>query len=97
MDFFRKNIPFCLCLCIFTLTDSISFLRPNRLLHLAIIHEAKDYIARMIDLSRKTDFLNTQNDLRQVCSERLLTSICYGAFKQTFKIKTPSPSAQKDE
>ncbi|XP_072221485.1 nuclear factor of kappa light polypeptide gene enhancer in B-cells inhibitor, alpha b [Leuresthes tenuis] len=37
----------------------------DTLLHLAIIHEAKDYIARMIDLSRKTDFLNTQNDLRQ--------------------------------
>ncbi|KAM4543221.1 nuclear factor of kappa light polypeptide gene enhancer in B-cells inhibitor, alpha b [Odontesthes bonariensis] len=37
----------------------------DTLLHLAIIHEAKDYIARMIDLSRNTDFLNTQNDLRQ--------------------------------
>uniref|UniRef100_A0A8C4IBE0 NF-kappa-B inhibitor alpha n=1 Tax=Dicentrarchus labrax TaxID=13489 RepID=A0A8C4IBE0_DICLA len=35
------------------------------LLHLAIIHEAKDYIKTMIDLSRNTDFLNTQNDQRQ--------------------------------
>ncbi|KAM6912783.1 nuclear factor of kappa light polypeptide gene enhancer in B-cells inhibitor, alpha b [Xenentodon cancila] len=37
----------------------------DTLLHLAIIHEAKDYIKRMIDLSKNTDFLNTQNDLRQ--------------------------------
>ncbi|XP_047467664.1 nuclear factor of kappa light polypeptide gene enhancer in B-cells inhibitor, alpha b [Mugil cephalus] len=37
----------------------------DTLLHLAIIHEAKDYIKTMIDLSKNTDFLNTQNDLRQ--------------------------------
>ncbi len=37
-----------------------------RLLHLAIIHEAKDYIRTMIDVSRNTDFLNAQNDQRQV-------------------------------
>lgn len=37
-----------------------------RLLHLAIIHEAKDYIKQIIDLSKNTDFLNTQNDQRQV-------------------------------
>ncbi|XP_040916976.1 nuclear factor of kappa light polypeptide gene enhancer in B-cells inhibitor, alpha b isoform X1 [Toxotes jaculatrix] len=37
----------------------------DTLLHLAIIHEAKDYIKTMIDASRNTDFLNTQNDLRQ--------------------------------
>lgn len=39
----------------------------GRLLHLAIIHEAKDYIKQMIDLSKNTPFLNAQNDLRQVC------------------------------
>lgn len=37
-----------------------------RLLHLAIIHEAKEYIKTMIDQSKNKDFLNTQNDLRQV-------------------------------
>ncbi|XP_069029101.1 nuclear factor of kappa light polypeptide gene enhancer in B-cells inhibitor, alpha b [Embiotoca jacksoni] len=37
----------------------------DTLLHLAIIHEAKDYIKTMIDLSKNTDFLDTQNDLRQ--------------------------------
>ncbi|XP_012717046.2 nuclear factor of kappa light polypeptide gene enhancer in B-cells inhibitor, alpha b [Fundulus heteroclitus] len=37
----------------------------DTLLHLAIIHEAKDHIKRMIDLSRNTCFLNAQNDLRQ--------------------------------
>ncbi|XP_023287323.1 NF-kappa-B inhibitor alpha [Seriola lalandi dorsalis] len=37
----------------------------DTLLHLAIIHEAKDYIRTMIDESKNTDFLNTQNDLRQ--------------------------------
>lgn len=37
----------------------------DTLLHLAIIHEAKDYIKTMIDHSKNTDFLNTQNDLRQ--------------------------------
>ncbi|XP_053290113.1 nuclear factor of kappa light polypeptide gene enhancer in B-cells inhibitor, alpha b [Pleuronectes platessa] len=37
----------------------------DTLLHLAIIHEAKDYIKTMIDVSKNTDFLNTQNDLRQ--------------------------------
>uniref|UniRef100_A0A7N8YAA0 NF-kappa-B inhibitor alpha n=1 Tax=Mastacembelus armatus TaxID=205130 RepID=A0A7N8YAA0_9TELE len=37
----------------------------DTLLHLAIIHEAKDYIKSMIDLSKNTDFLNAQNDLRQ--------------------------------
>ncbi|XP_070698602.1 nuclear factor of kappa light polypeptide gene enhancer in B-cells inhibitor, alpha b [Pempheris klunzingeri] len=37
----------------------------DTLLHLAIIHEAKDYIRTMIDLSKHTDFLNTQNDQRQ--------------------------------
>lgn len=37
-----------------------------RLLHLAIIHEAKDYSRTMIDLSRNTDFLNRQNYQRQV-------------------------------
>ncbi|XP_047201422.1 nuclear factor of kappa light polypeptide gene enhancer in B-cells inhibitor, alpha b [Girardinichthys multiradiatus] len=37
----------------------------DTLLHLAIIHEAKDYIKRMIDLSKNTNFLNAQNDLRQ--------------------------------
>lgn len=38
-----------------------------RLLHLAIIHEASNYIKTMIDLSRNTEFLNVQNDQRQVC------------------------------
>ncbi|KAL6105164.1 nuclear factor of kappa light polypeptide gene enhancer in B-cells inhibitor, alpha b [Pungitius pungitius] len=60
----------------------------DTLLHLAIIHEAKDYISTMIDLSKNTDFLNTQNDQRQtplhlavitnqalVC-QRLLASGC---------------------
>ncbi|XP_054469427.1 nuclear factor of kappa light polypeptide gene enhancer in B-cells inhibitor, alpha b [Anoplopoma fimbria] len=60
----------------------------DTLLHLAIIHEAKDYIRTMIDLSKNTDFLNTQNDQRQtplhlavitnqadVC-ERLLVAHC---------------------
>ncbi|KAM9842480.1 nuclear factor of kappa light polypeptide gene enhancer in B-cells inhibitor, alpha b [Aulostomus maculatus] len=37
----------------------------DTLLHLAIIHEAKDYIRSMIDLSKNTDFLNSQNDQRQ--------------------------------
>ncbi|XP_074517101.1 nuclear factor of kappa light polypeptide gene enhancer in B-cells inhibitor, alpha b [Sebastes fasciatus] len=37
----------------------------DTLLHLAIIHEAKDYIRTIIDLSKNTDFLNTQNDQRQ--------------------------------
>ncbi|XP_039993937.1 nuclear factor of kappa light polypeptide gene enhancer in B-cells inhibitor, alpha b [Xiphias gladius] len=37
----------------------------DTLLHLAIIHEAKGYIRTMIDVSKNTDFLNTQNDLRQ--------------------------------
>ncbi|PWA16468.1 hypothetical protein CCH79_00004733, partial [Gambusia affinis] len=37
----------------------------DTLLHLAIIHEAKDYIKQMIDLSKNTPFLNAQNDLRQ--------------------------------
>ncbi|CAL8271476.1 unnamed protein product [Merluccius merluccius] len=37
----------------------------DSLLHLAIIHEAKDYIKNMIDSSRNTHFLNTQNILRQ--------------------------------
>lgn len=53
-----------LCTCIVT-----GFLPSDclyRLLHLAIIHEAKDYIRTMIELSRNTDFLNTQNDQRQV-------------------------------
>lgn len=60
----------------------------DTLLHLAIIHEAKDYIRTMIDVSKNTDFLNTQNDQRQtplhlavitnqadVC-QRLLVSGC---------------------
>ncbi|XP_041669114.1 nuclear factor of kappa light polypeptide gene enhancer in B-cells inhibitor, alpha b [Cheilinus undulatus] len=60
----------------------------DTLLHLAIIHEAKDYIRTMIDLSKNTDFLDTQNDQRQtplhlavitnqadVC-QRLLVSGC---------------------
>ncbi|XP_026212134.1 nuclear factor of kappa light polypeptide gene enhancer in B-cells inhibitor, alpha b [Anabas testudineus] len=37
----------------------------DTLLHLAIIHEAKDYMKAMIDQSKNTDFLNIQNDLRQ--------------------------------
>ncbi|CAL8291647.1 nuclear factor of kappa light polypeptide gene enhancer in B-cells inhibitor, alpha b [Gadus morhua] len=37
----------------------------DTLLHLSIIHEAKDYIKNMIDSSRNTHFLNTQNILRQ--------------------------------
>lgn len=41
----------------------------SRLLHLAIIHEAKDYVRAMIDLCRNTDFLNMQNDQRQVRQE----------------------------
>ncbi|KAF1375120.1 hypothetical protein PFLUV_G00236180 [Perca fluviatilis] len=40
-------------------------IRRLQVLHLAIIHEAKDYIRKMIDLSKDTDFLNTQNDQRQ--------------------------------
>uniref|UniRef100_UPI003AAAA721 nuclear factor of kappa light polypeptide gene enhancer in B-cells inhibitor, alpha b isoform X1 n=1 Tax=Centroberyx gerrardi TaxID=166262 RepID=UPI003AAAA721 len=60
----------------------------DTLLHLAIIHEAKDCIRTMINLSRNTHFLNTQNDQRQtplhlavitdqadVC-ERLLVAGC---------------------
>lgn len=42
-----------------------------RLLHLAIIHEAKDYIKQMIELSKNTDFLDAQNDQRQVCRSLL--------------------------
>lgn len=49
-------------ICLFV--NSLSSLR--RLLHLAIIHEAKDYIRTMIDLSRNTDFINRQNYQRQV-------------------------------
>lgn len=37
----------------------------DTLLHLAIIHEAKDYIKQIIELSRNTDFLDSQNDQRQ--------------------------------
>ncbi|XP_061650522.1 nuclear factor of kappa light polypeptide gene enhancer in B-cells inhibitor, alpha b [Phyllopteryx taeniolatus] len=37
----------------------------DTLLHLAIIHEAKDYIRKMIELSKNTDFLDVQNDQRQ--------------------------------
>ncbi|KAJ0008799.1 hypothetical protein NQD34_016214 [Periophthalmus magnuspinnatus] len=37
----------------------------DTLLHLAIIHEAKDYIKQIIELSKNTDFLDTQNDQRQ--------------------------------
>ncbi|XP_004559368.3 nuclear factor of kappa light polypeptide gene enhancer in B-cells inhibitor, alpha b [Maylandia zebra] len=37
----------------------------DTLLHLAIIHEAKEFIKTMIDQSKNTDFLNRQNDLRQ--------------------------------
>ncbi|KAM4625120.1 nuclear factor of kappa light polypeptide gene enhancer in B-cells inhibitor, alpha b [Polymixia lowei] len=37
----------------------------DTLLHLAIIHEARDCIKNMIDMSRNTHFLNTQNDQRQ--------------------------------
>ncbi|XP_008306754.1 nuclear factor of kappa light polypeptide gene enhancer in B-cells inhibitor, alpha b [Cynoglossus semilaevis] len=37
----------------------------DTLLHLAIIHEAKDYVKAMVDVSKNTDFLNKQNDLRQ--------------------------------
>ncbi|XP_077431332.1 nuclear factor of kappa light polypeptide gene enhancer in B-cells inhibitor, alpha b [Vanacampus margaritifer] len=37
----------------------------DTLLHLAIIHEAKDYIRTMIELSKNTDFLDVQNDQRQ--------------------------------
>ncbi|KAK2826346.1 hypothetical protein Q5P01_020560 [Channa striata] len=37
----------------------------DTLLHLAIIHEAKNHIKFMIDQSKHTDFLNAQNDLRQ--------------------------------
>lgn len=60
----------------------------DTLLHLAIIHEAKDYIKQMIELSKNTDFLDAQNDQRQtplhlalitnqadVC-ERLLVAGC---------------------
>ncbi|KAJ8411760.1 hypothetical protein AAFF_G00153980 [Aldrovandia affinis] len=37
----------------------------DTLLHLAIIHEAKDYATRMIEHSRNHPFLNTQNHQRQ--------------------------------
>ncbi|KAJ3613178.1 hypothetical protein NHX12_019430 [Muraenolepis orangiensis] len=37
----------------------------DTLLHLAVIHETVDYIRNMIDSSRNTHFLNTQNILRQ--------------------------------
>ncbi|XP_061897663.1 nuclear factor of kappa light polypeptide gene enhancer in B-cells inhibitor, alpha b [Entelurus aequoreus] len=37
----------------------------DTLLHLAIIHEAKDYIRTMIDIFKNSDFLNVQNDQRQ--------------------------------
>nr|XP_057946991.1 nuclear factor of kappa light polypeptide gene enhancer in B-cells inhibitor, alpha b [Doryrhamphus excisus] len=37
----------------------------DTLLHLAIIHEVKDYIRTIITLSKNTDFLNVQNDQRQ--------------------------------
>uniref|UniRef100_A0A3Q2YS63 NF-kappa-B inhibitor alpha n=1 Tax=Hippocampus comes TaxID=109280 RepID=A0A3Q2YS63_HIPCM len=37
----------------------------DTLLHLAIIHEATDYIKMMIELSKNTDFLDVQNDQRQ--------------------------------
>lgn len=51
-------------LCRLTLHD----LTVCRLLHLAIIHEASNYIKTMIDLSRNTEFLNVQNDQRLVCA-----------------------------
>ncbi|XP_028995042.1 nuclear factor of kappa light polypeptide gene enhancer in B-cells inhibitor, alpha b [Betta splendens] len=37
----------------------------DTLLHLAIIHEAKDHMKTMIDQSKNAEFLNRQNDLRQ--------------------------------
>ncbi|XP_061700889.1 nuclear factor of kappa light polypeptide gene enhancer in B-cells inhibitor, alpha b [Syngnathoides biaculeatus] len=37
----------------------------DTLLHLAIIHEAKEYIRKIIELSKNTDFLDVQNDQRQ--------------------------------
>ncbi|XP_076017137.1 nuclear factor of kappa light polypeptide gene enhancer in B-cells inhibitor, alpha b [Genypterus blacodes] len=37
----------------------------DTLLHLAIIHEAKECIKSVVNLSRNTHFLNTQNDQRQ--------------------------------
>ncbi|XP_072313208.1 nuclear factor of kappa light polypeptide gene enhancer in B-cells inhibitor, alpha b isoform X2 [Eucyclogobius newberryi] len=64
----------------------------DTLLHLAIIHEAKDYIKQIIELSKNTDFLDAQNDQRQtplhlavitnqasVC-ERLLVAGCDPTF-----------------
>uniref|UniRef100_A0AAV2JE97 PRORP domain-containing protein n=2 Tax=Knipowitschia caucasica TaxID=637954 RepID=A0AAV2JE97_KNICA len=37
----------------------------DTLLHLAIIHEADDYIKQIIEQSKNTDFLDAQNDQRQ--------------------------------
>lgn len=53
-------------MCMYLQICSRSLFCPYRLLHLAIIHEAKDYMKAMIDQSKNTDFLNIQNDLRQV-------------------------------
>lgn len=50
-----------------------SSLSVSRLLHLAIIHEATDYIKMMIELSKNTDFLDVQNDQRQVCELKLVS------------------------
>ncbi|KAM9355601.1 nuclear factor of kappa light polypeptide gene enhancer in B-cells inhibitor, alpha b [Pholidichthys leucotaenia] len=51
-------------------------------LHLAIIHEAKDYIRKMIDLSRNSDFLSAQNDLRQTALHLAVITnqpdVCHG-------------------
>lgn len=61
-----EDIPYLLKVCVYI--NSLFCL--CRLLHLAIIHEAKDYIRAMIDLSRNTNFLNRQNDQRQVWGSR---------------------------
>lgn len=58
-------------ICLVDVSVFLLSLSVYRLLHLAIIHEAKDYIRMMIDLSRDTDFLNIHNDQRQVCGSRL--------------------------
>uniref|UniRef100_A0A3P9JBG0 NF-kappa-B inhibitor alpha n=1 Tax=Oryzias latipes TaxID=8090 RepID=A0A3P9JBG0_ORYLA len=54
----------------------------DTLLHLAIIHEAKDFTQKMMDMTKNTDFLNAQNDLRQTPLHLAVITnqpdVCYG-------------------
>lgn len=76
-------------------------LSPHRLLHLAIIHEAKDHALQMIKLSHNHPFLNVQNHQRQVTdwlSFKYLSRQSHAAFKErmitnlSFSPRLPSTS-----